>query len=50
MMTKVMILVFGLLTAGAGAATFYGTGADALEVDRSVRAGSAGNGGIVSVK
>lgn len=49
-MTKIMILVFGVLTAGAGAATFYGIGAEGMEVDPSVRAGSAGNVGVVAVK
>lgn len=49
-MTKIIILAFGLLTAGAGAATFYGVGAEGMEIDRSVRSGSAGNGGIIAVK
>ncbi|MEZ5668102.1 MAG: hypothetical protein R3F55_11835 [Alphaproteobacteria bacterium] len=49
-MTKIMILVFGVLTAGAGAATFYGVGAESFDIDRSVRGGSAGNGGIVAIK
>ena len=42
-MTKVVFVVFTLLTLGAGYMTVYGIGAQDLSVERSVRNGSAGN-------
>ena len=42
-MTKVVFVVFTLLTIGAGYMTVYGIGAQDRSVERSVRNGSAGN-------
>ena len=49
-MTKIMLLVFAILTAGATYATWYGIGAQSFDVDRSVRAGSVGNAVRFGVK
>ncbi len=43
MMTKIVFLVFTLLTIAAGYMTVYGIGAQDLSVERSVREGSAGH-------
>lgn len=42
-MTKVMFVVFTLLTLAAGYMTVYGIGAEDRSVERSVRERSAGN-------
>lgn len=42
-MTKILIVIFSVLTAGAAYATFYGIGAESFDVQKSVRAGSAGH-------
>ena len=43
MMTKVVFVVFTLLTLAAGYMTVYGVGTEDLSVDRSVRERSAGH-------
>ncbi|MEO1019297.1 MAG: hypothetical protein AAFY56_16635 [Pseudomonadota bacterium] len=49
-MTKIIFVVFALLTAGAAYATYYGYGAESNNVSRSVRAGSVGNAVAYGVK
>lgn len=49
-MTKVLILVFGVITAGATYATYYGIGAESLDVVKSIRAGSVGNARAYGIK
>jgi len=49
-MTKFVLVLFGALTAGAGYMTYYGIGAESLDVVSSVRAGSLGNARNFGVK
>ncbi|MEZ5825685.1 MAG: hypothetical protein R3C97_13375 [Geminicoccaceae bacterium] len=49
-MTKVVAIVFALITAGVAYATWYGIAAESQTVTRSVRAGSIGNGTGFGVK
>ncbi len=42
-MTKLVFIVFTLLTLGAGYMTVYGIGAQDRSIERSVRNGSAGH-------
>ncbi len=49
-MTKLIFIVFTLLTLGTAYATYYGYGAESSAVSRSVRAGSVGNAAAYGVK
>ena len=49
-MKAAIFVVFLAFTAGAGYATWYGLGGQDSEVQRSMRAGSAGNLAFVRVK
>ena len=49
-MTKVVMVVFSVLTGGAAYATYYGIGAESSDVVKSVRAGSLGHGRAFGIK
>lgn len=46
-MTRVMLVVFTVLTGGATYVTVSGLGAESSAVSQSIRAGSAGRGGFI---
>ena len=50
MMTRIVAIVFALITAGVAYATWYGIAAESTSVTRSIRAGSIGNGAGFGVK
>ena len=43
MMTRIFVVIFAIMTGAAAYATYYGIGAESFDVQKSVRAGSAGN-------
>lgn len=46
-MTRIMLVVFTVMTGGATYATVSGTGAESSAVSQSIRAGSAGRAGYI---
>lgn len=49
-MTKIVFATFAVLICGAGYVTYYGIGAESMDVVSSVRAGSIGNARSFGVK